>query len=253
MRVLFDRAHSLFMAASAAAIVLLLIAAKHFLKTDRSKDLFLKLVALTVVFIHLSPLYADYLREGEARVTVNMLFPVYPCNLAMWLLLLYAFLSNKGKTYARIIGEFTFFLGITGGILGIVLNVNYSNTPDLADWGIFTGLLSHTVMLVGCIWLLVGNYIRIRVRNTFSVFIGLVLMLLDGLMIIGIFRLAGQAPPNTMFLLGVPFEGFEWLNTATIGVLSIVLTFLITWVYELLALPADRRTFSKKKQERSEP
>jgi hypothetical protein len=247
-RMLFDRAHCLFMAVSAAVIALLLIGAKRFLKTDRAKDLFLKLTALAVVLVHLSPLYADFLSTGEAKVASNMLFPVYPCNLAMWFLLLYAFLTDKNKLAVQFLGEFTFYLGLVGGIIGIAANVNYANTPDLRDWDIFAGLLSHSIMLLGCIWLLVGGYIRIRVRNTLSVFFGLLIMLLDGFLIIHIFRRSGLEPPNSMFLLGVPFERIRWLNTATIGVLSVVVTFVFTLVYEMLALPADRRTFHKKQK-----
>ena len=252
MRVLFDPAHCLFMAGSAASITLLLIAAKRFLKTDRAKDRFLKLSALLVVVIHLSPLYVAFFRDGEAKIAENMLFPVYPCNLAMWLLLIYAFLSDKSKIVPRLIGEFTFYLGLVGGLIGIAANVNYANNPNLSDWSIFAGLLSHSVMLLGCLWLLVGNFIRIRVRNTLSVLIGMALMLLDGLLIITLFRNAGLEPPNSMFLLGVPFEGIKWLNTATIGVLSVAFTFIFTFVYEMLALPADRRTFSKKEKHTKE-
>lgn len=252
MRVLFDPAHCLFMAASAASITLLLIAAKRFLRTDRAKEIFLKLTALLVVLVHISPLYAEYLTYGEAKIPNNMLFPVYPCNLAMWLLLIYAFLSDKRRFIPRVIGEFTFYLGLIGGIIGIAANVNYANNPNLSDWSIFAGLLSHSVMLLGCLWLLVGNFIRIRVRNTLSVLIGMAIMLLDGIVIISVFRLAGLEPPNSMFLLGVPFEGIKWLNTATIGVLSIAVTFTFTFVYEMLALPADRRTFAKKEKNMKE-
>ena len=55
MCVLFDKAHCLFMAASVFVIALLLIGAKRFLKKDRAKELFLKLTALAVVFVHYSP------------------------------------------------------------------------------------------------------------------------------------------------------------------------------------------------------
>ena len=236
------------MAVSAASIALLLIAAKRFLKTERARERFLKLTALAVVFVHMSPLYADYLRSGEAKIAVNMLFPVYPCNLAMWLLLIYAFLSDKNGFCARTVGEFTFYLSLVGGIIGIAANVNYANNPDLTDWDIFAGLLSHSILLLGCIWLLVGGFIRIRVRNTLSVIIGLAVMLLDGVLIIAIFRCAGLEPPNSMFLLGVPFEEIKWMNTAVIGVLSVAIMLIFTFVYELAALPADRRTFTKIKK-----
>ncbi len=251
-RVLFDRNHCLFMAVSAAAIAVLLIAAKRVLKTERAKERFLKLTALAVVLVHVSPLYVDRLRDGAAQVGDNILFPVYPCNLAMWLLLIYAFLTDKNRTVPRMIGEFTFYLGLVGGLIGIVFNVNYANTPDLRDWDIFAGLLSHSVMLLGILWLLVGGYIRIRVRNTLSVVAGMAVMLLDGVLIILIFRLAGQEPPNSMFLLGVPFEGIKWLNTVTIGVLSVVIAFAFTFVYEMIALPKEQRTFSKKDKNRKE-
>ena len=249
---LFDRTHCLFMAVSAAAIAVILVIASRLLKTQRAKDVMLRLTALSVVAVHISPLYADFLKTGEARVAETMLFPIYPCNLAMWFLLIYAFLTERRGAVARTLGEFTFYLGIVGGIIGIAANINYANTPDLGDWSIFAGLLSHSVMLLGCLWLLAGGYIQIRVRNTLSVFIGMALMLLDGFLIIRLYRHAGLEPPNSMFLLGVPFEGFEWLDTMTIGVLAIAVAFLIAWIYELLALPAVQRTFAKKQKETEE-
>ncbi len=247
---LFDGPHCLFMLISAVAIAGILVLAYRFLKTDTAKNVFLQLTALAVVLIHVSPIYEDFLRDGEALVPSNVLFPIYPCNLAMWFLLIYAFLPTRKGAAARVLGEFTLYLGTVGGIIGIAANMNYASTPDLGNWSILAGLLSHSVMLLGCFWLLAGGYVRIRVRNTLSVIIGMSLMLLDGFVIIQIFRAAKLDPPNSMFLLGAPLEGFEWLDTATIGVLAVTVTFLFTLAYEALALPAEERTFSKKKSKK---
>ncbi len=242
---LFDKSHSLFMIVSSIVIIGLLIVCGLFIKNQKYKDLVLKISALITVIIHFSRLYVDYFTLGSAEVGSNMLLPVYPCNIAMWLLLIVAFYKNKQSKVFKVLAEITFYLGIIGGIAGIALNEIYASNPNLADWSVLNGLLSHCTMLFGSIYLLVGKYIRIRVDNMISIVIGLVLLFVDGWLIIGIFRLFSQDPPNSMYLLSPPMEALPWFNTYVIGLMAIVIFFIITSVYEWIAVPKENRWYRK--------
>lgn len=229
---LFDKSHTMFMLISAITITVLLVLFVFFVKQQKHRDLILKISALVTVILHFSSLYVDFFTTGTANAEGPMLLPLYPCNIAMWLLLICAFIKNKkSKTFA-ILAEFTFYLGVVGGIFGIMLNEIYINTPNLADWGVLKGLLSHATMLLGCIYLLTGRYIKIRVYNVISVAIGLVGMLLNGYILIGLYNAFNQTPPNIMFLLESPVPSIDWINTYIIGLAGLLLVFIITAIVE---------------------
>lgn len=244
---LFDKAHIIYMLTSLVVTVGLLLCCKFFIKKDKYKDLVLKIAAILTVVIHFSSLYVDYFSTGKAEIASTMLLPIYPCNIAMWMLVVCAFCKNKKAKWFSYFAEFTFYLGVVGGIIGIAFNEIYMGNPTLASWGVLKGLLSHSVMLFGCIYLLVGGYIKIRVKNVISVALGLIFMILDGAIIIGLFMLCKLDPPNAMYLLEKPFPQFGWINSLTIGIFALLLTFAITAIYEAVKLPKEERWYNKLK------
>ena len=245
---LFDTQHILYMLISSIIIILLLVLFKLFVKQQKYKDLVLQIFAVLTVIIHFSSLYVDYFKTGTAVVEAPMLLPIYPCNVAMWLLVISAFWKNKNSKVFSIIAEFTFYLGIVGAVVGIMLNEIYANNPTLADWGVLKGLLSHSTMLVGCVYLLVGGYIKIRVKNTISVLFGLLFLLVDGGIIIGLYKMFKLTPPNCMYLLSNPVPNLPWLNTFVIGIIGLLIVFLIGVIVEQIALPKQDRWYSKLKK-----
>ena len=244
---MFDLPHILYTVISFAITAVLLILCALFIKDNKSKKRILKISALSTVILHYSSLYVDYFTTGSATVESVMLLPIYPCNVAMWFLVAVAFM-NEEKKFFKYLAEATFYLGLTGGIIGIVLNENYMNTPSLADWDILKGLLSHSTMLFGCLYLLVGDYIKIRVSNLISVAGMLGFLLIDGIAIIWLYRLFNLTPPNSMFLLGTPFPNLSWLNTWTVGLMAVAVCFVATALYEQIALTKEERWYSKLKR-----
>ena len=190
----------------------------------------------------------EFFKNGQANVEETMLFPIYPCNVAMWFLAICAFYKNKQSKVFGYIAEFTFYLGIVGGVVGIAFNEIYANAPNLALWSTLKGLLSHSTMIFGCVYLLVGKYIKIRVKNTLSVTCGLLFLLIDGGVIIGLYKIFKLDPPNCMYLLENPFPKIPWFNTYLIGMLGILITFLTTVIVEQIALPKEERWYSKIKE-----
>ena len=241
---LFDTAHVLFIVKSFTIIALLETVFFFFVKTDNRKVRILKIAAVATVVIHYSSLYVDFFKTGTAEINDTMLLPVYPCNIAMWFLLIVAFMKNRESKVYKVMAEFTFYLGIVGGVVGILFNEVYAATPNLSDWSVLKGLLSHATMLFGAIYLLLGGFIKIRVSNTISVAIGMIFMVIDGGIIIGLYKLFNLTPQNIMYLLEPPYPNLPWLNTWVIGIAAVLLAFAITAVYEQIAIKKEDRWYN---------
>lgn len=241
---LFDTAHVLFIVKSFTIIALLETVLFFFVKTENRKVRILKIAAVATVVIHYSSLYVDFFKTGTAEINDTMLLPVYPCNIAMWFLLIVAFVKNRESKVYKVMAEFTFYLGIVGGVVGILFNEVYAATPNLSDWSVLKGLLSHATMLFGAIYLLLGGFIKIRVSNTISVAIGMIFMVIDGGIIIGLYKLFNLTPQNIMYLLEPPYPNLPWLNTWVIGIAAVLLAFAITAVYEQIAIKKEDRWYN---------
>ena len=241
---LFDVPHVMFMVRGFTLLALLEVLFFLFVKNERKRVILLRFAAVITVVIHYSSLYVDYFQTGKAELENTMLLPIYPCNIAMWFLLIVAFMKNKESKVYKVVAEFTFYLGIVGGLVGIMFNEIYASTPDLSDWGVLKGLLSHLTMLFGAIYLLVGGFIKIRVTNTISVLIGMIFMLVDGAVIIGLHRIFKLDSPNAMYLINLPFPDLPWINTWTIGIMAVIIVFVITASYEQIALKKEDRWYN---------
>jgi hypothetical protein len=203
---MFNTQHILYMVISGVLTALLLIFAAKRLKTQRKKDGFLDLFAVLTVLLHYSDLLVEYFQTGGyVYVSSVHILPVYPCNVMMWMLLIAALMKNKEGWLFRMLSEFCFYGGVLCGVLGIVLNVNFDNTPTLADYGILKGMLSHSTMLIGCIYMKVGKYFTVRPSNAFSVAAGAAVFILCGIVVDGLYGFFGMEAPDAMFLQHNPY------------------------------------------------
>ena len=148
----------------------------------------------------------------------------------------------------KILAEFVFYAGIICGIVGILLNENYVGSVGLSDYGVFKGLLSHSTMLLGSIYILVGGFIKIRVFNVISVACGLVIFFIDGVIMNFIYDFFRDEQANSMYLQEAPFESMPWLNTGFIGIAGVLITFIVSAIYEQIALKKEERWYFKIKE-----
>lgn len=243
-----DLNHILYTSISFSLTIALLIILNIFLKDQKKKDLVLKISAILTLIIHYSTLWTDYFSGNVPEVVTPMILPLYPCNVAMWLLVIVAFFKNKDSKAFSVLSVITFYLGLIGGIIGIVFNEIYIATPDLRVWDVLNGLLSHSTMMFGCIYLLFGGYFKMRVSNLISVVLGLLLLVADGGFMILLHIIFGLEPPNSMYLLERPFENIAWLNVVTIGLMAIALIFIVTALYEQIALKKEDRWYGRIKR-----
>lgn len=248
---LFDIYHILYMVISGLLTAGGLIAAVYFCKTQKQKDFVLRLSAIVTVILHYSNLWVDYLNTGTAEVENNHLFPIYPCNVMMWMLVAVAFIKKREGVPYTLLAEFVFWAGVVCGSVGIILNKNYANTPDLRDYDIFKGLISHSTMLFGCIYMLVGKYIRIRVFNALSCLAGMVVFVLDGLLMDWLFVSIGKEPVDGMFLRETPLAQFPNLSVWVLAPLALLIIFAGLALYEQKCLPEEERWYTRLKERKN--
>lgn len=222
------------------AAVLYLAAKK--VKNQRYKNLILKFSAVITVIIHISDLWVEYFQTGgNAQVGSVHIFPMYPCNILMWMLLVTAFIDNKDSKIFKLFAEFCFIVGIVCGVIGILLNENFDSTPTLADYTVLKGLLSHSTMLFGCIYLFVGGYVRPGISSTVSLIFGFGIFVACGLGMNLLYSAFGMESPDGIWINGVPYVG---VSSIILGLLAVALYFGVFALVEL-RLPAEERWYAK--------
>ncbi len=236
---MFNTQHILYMVISGVLTAVLLLLAWKFLKKQEQKDQLLKFFAILTVLIHYSDIWVDYFtNNGQVQIASIYILPVYPCNVVMWMLLVAALMRRKERLPFQMLGEFCFYIGTLCSVLGILLNANFDNNPTLADYSILKGLLSHSTMLVGCLYMMTGGYIRVRFFNAVSVTAGLLTFVLCGIGVNRLYDHFGMEAPDGMFLRSNPYLP---VSPVWPGIGAILLMFLVLGLLELRKKKKEKR------------
>ena len=239
---MFNTQHILYIIVSGILTAALLILARTCVRDEKNKNRILLLFAILTVALHYSDLWVEYFTMG-GTVTVenNHILPVYPCNVVMWLLLISTLIRNKKCVIFRMLSEFCFYVGTICGILGIVLNFNFDNTPTLTDYSVLKGLLSHSTMLFGCLYMRFGGYVKFRVFNIVSIAAGLCVFILCGTAVNALYEQNGMVAPDGMWLNGNPYIG---ISPITLGYVALAVLFIPLHLREM-RLPIEERWYNK--------
>lgn len=242
---MFNTQHILYITVSGVLTVVLLMLCRARIQNSSAKNYILKLSAVLTVAIHYSNIWVNYFASGGSTVFENNhILPVYPCNVVMWMLLIASCCQNKKRLLFQLLGEFCFYAGTVGGIVGVVFNTNFANTPTLADYDILKGLLSHSTMLFGCLYMLVGGFIQIRMFNVVSLCAGLGCFVACGISVNALYTYFGMTPPDGMWLLSNPYCR---VSPLLLGALIVFLLFIVLCIRER-HLPQEERWYKKLKQ-----
>lgn len=236
-------------------IIILLCICKTKITIEKNKDNILKCTAVITVVLHYSSLWVDYLSGNKVVVENTMLFPIYPCNICMWLLLITAFLKNKDTFIYRSLTEFLAIAGTICGLIGLFANEIFISNPNFYDYGSLKGLLSHTTMIFGTLFILTQGYVRINALNvTISTTLGLLLFIIIGTIINTLFKACGLPEVNAMYLLHFPIDK-PGVNSITLGLVGLIILFICLNIYEVIFLNPTERwyyNFNKNKEKRKE-
>lgn len=236
---LFDGFHIMYIVISLLLTGGILYLASKYLKKESHKEAFLKFWGLITFLLHISPLWLDFLRNGQASVADNMLFPIFFCNLSMFLLMITSFISNKKTIGFRYFATVTAYAGSFGALISLFYPQYYLEGSRMT-WGIMKSMLSHSTMLVGCAYLMIGKYFKIERKNTIIYTIGLLGFGFIGILVNLTFKLAGlydpaTGYPNAMFLLRPPIEDVKFLNFFVISIGMILLVYIFSYLMEKIS------------------
>jgi len=225
---LFDSYHLGYIFVSLAFTILMVWWPTRYIKQQKHKDIYLKTWAWLTVFLHLSPLWVDFLKGSTPVAADSMLFPIYFCNMSMYFLVIVAIWGNKKtKTFNRL-ATVAAYAGVFGALISLFYPEYYVHGGSMFEWGVFKSMLSHSTMLIGSLYLFVGGYFKIDKFNVVTYFIGLLFIGLIGIIVNATFALAGLNPPNAMYLQHPPLADVPFLNVFVIAAMMLVLVFAIS-------------------------
>ena len=230
----FDPFHIFYIIFSILITIILLILPNKYFKSNKSKNKYLKFWGIITVFLHISPLWIDFLGNKQPIASDNMLFPIYFCNLAMYLLLITSFIENKNSKTFKYLAIITSYAGILGALISLIYPDYYIDSK--MTWGVFKSMLSHSTMLIGALYLMTGKYFKIETNNAKVFTVGLLGFGFIGLLVIITFKIANIPVPNAMYLLGPALETDNkfirvLLSGYIIGPFLILLVYSFTKIY----------------------
>ena len=244
---MFNLSHILYIVISLVITIGLLIGFS-FIKKQKGKDWVLKGFALATFILHISIMWVDFLQHGgHAEAPGYVLWPIFFCNMCMYIYLIVAFIPNKQGRAFKWLATFVAYGAFFGGMITLFFSDYLANDPNMTQWITVKSLLSHSTMMLGCIYLFVGGYVKIRVKNLIPFCCGLVGALLIGVFLNWLFPACGIPSPNSMYLQqpaldGTPFYGYVM---APIMVVSI---FIFTVIWEQFAVKKGERWYNKFKK-----
>jgi hypothetical protein len=216
---LFDVTHILYIVISLLVTVMLWVMAKRCMKTEKQKNRFFFIFSLLTFLLHISIMWVDFLDDAQAGVADNILFPIYFCNVSMYLLFILSLVENKKTRLFRFFAILGAYGGIFGSLISLFYPQYYLGAASIFQWGVFKSMLSHSTMLVAAGWLLIGGYFSINIRNVFSYMLGLLFYGAIGVFVNWLFRINGLYDPNAMYLSHPPLAEAPFLNAYVISIL----------------------------------
>ncbi len=226
-------------------------------KSNTSKHLALIILPILTVLCHYSSLIYHHFTDNTAMIFLqgnpNLILPIYPCNVVMWLSLLFGVLRNKKSKFASFLIDFLFWFGIISALIGMFVNVDYFREPSLLNYDVTKGIVAHAMMLLNVLALPVFGLVKIRLeRNLLNIVISIVMMYLVGLYCNLIFTVISSPETaynvNSMFISHSPFPDVEFLTYPTVALAALCLYFVLFAICEFFAYGKGARWYSRIKK-----
>lgn len=230
---LFDMHHIAYIIVSLSVTLMALVFGHRHLRSAKGRRRFLKVFALLTVFLHISGLWVSYLKTGQALVADNILFPIFFCNMSMYLLLIVAFIENKMTKRYEHLATFTAYAGIFGGLISLFYPDYYLGASSMFQWNVFKSMTSHSTMVIGSLWLFVAGYAKIKPSNVITYAVGLLFYGLIGIIVNQTFIHFGLRHPNAMYLDHPPLSDVPMLNFMTIPLLMILVIWMTVMINQI--------------------
>lgn len=243
---IFDGFHIIYITISLILTILILFLATKYLKKQNHKNIFLVSTGIVCFLSHISHLWLQFFtNNGVAQINDYILFPLYFCNLMMFLLLVLSLLTNKNSKFFQVLAVFTFYGGMLGSTISLIYPDYYVSSGGNVDYYVIKSFMSHSILMIGAMWLYLGGFFKPRLSNVIWYFIGLVVTGLLGFITNVMYEVFLNRQANAMWMQapaieGTPFDG--WL----LAFLSLIIVTCVSLYFEF-KLPVEERIFESKK------
>jgi len=235
-------------------ITALLILVKRKLRSEKAKRWTLLAAPVVTILFHYSKYIYLAVTGGGAYEylcdNLNLVLPIYPCNVVMWCALIYGLLPDKDGKTGRLLGDYIFWFGIVSTAVGMFANVDFIKNPTLRDFEVTKSILAHATLLFNVLLIPVFGKLRVSFfQNMRSMVLSVIGMYAIGLYCNLIFRVLVSAEKawdiNSMFIIHSPF-GPSFLRYPVIAALALVLYFILFTICDLIKNPKGTRWFNRK-------
>lgn len=237
-----------------------LILLKKFCKSNKAIYIALLIIPICTILCHYSSLVYHFFKDDSAMTYLkhnpNLVLPIYPCNIVMWLSLVFGIIRKKEGKFANFLMDYLFWFGVLSAAVGMFANVDFVRNPNLKDFDIAKGILSHGLLLLNALALPVLGFVKIKLeRNILNIIISTLMMFVVGLYCNLLFEVLVSKEMafevNSMFIIHSPFNYDDKILTFPLISVIIVFLYFITFVIcEMFAYKHKERwyirLFSKK-------
>ena len=240
-----------------AAFAIILCIIKKRVKTERTKNILLIIAPIITLLVHYSQFIYDVMTGGDIMAHLsanpNLYMPLYPCNIVMWLTLVFALLKNKNSKFGEFCVDFIFWFGVAAAVVGMFANEDFIRTQSIADYAILKSIIAHATLLFNVLLLPIFGYVKIDVKRNFkNIIISLFVMGAIGAYCTLIFHtLVSEAQAyfiNSMFIVHSPFAGLDFLTYPVVALVAIPVYFVIFVLCDLCAHKKGERFYNRKKK-----
>jgi len=224
-------------------IAALLVLVKKTVKSDKAKNVLLLVSSLITIVFHYSSFIYYLMSNGDflsyLKNNLNLILPIYPCNVVMWSCLILGLLRNKNSKFSNFLIDYIFWFGIISTLVGMFANVDFIKNPTLLDYEITKSIVAHATLMFNVLLLPIFGKININFkRNMLNMVIAVIVMYLIGCYCNLIFEVLVSKQMayeiNSMFIIHSPFEGINFLKYPLISVTALVVYFLIFSIGEYI-------------------
>ena len=232
----------------------LLVLFKKVCKTDKSKYIILLILPVLTIACHYSSLVYHQIKSAGAMDFLisnpNLILPIYPCNVVMWLAFVYGIIKNKQSKIGAFLGDYIFWFGIVSAFIGMSVNIDFIKNPTLLDYDVTKGILAHAIMLLNALSVCVLGFVKIKLeKNLLHILISIIMMFVIGLYCNLLITVIGSEEfaynVNSMFLIHSPFEGVDFLTYPIISLVAFILYFITFAICEMFVYKKGSRWYNR--------
>ena len=240
-----------------AAFAVILPIIKKRVKTERTKNILLLVASIITLLVHYSQFVYDVMTGDDIVAHLganpNLYMPLYPCNIVMWLTLIFALLKNKSSKFGEFCVDFIFWFGVVAAVIGMFANEDFIRTQSIADFAILKSIIAHATLFFNVLLLPIFGYVKIDVKKNFkNIVISVIAMGITGAYCTLIFYALVSYEQayfiNSMFMMHSPFAGLDFLTYPVVALIALPLYFGLLVVCDLCAHKKDERFYKKLKK-----